>query len=402
MAYFKPYIDVEGVHIPTYQDALDLLIESYKAIFGEDVYIAEDSPDYQLLSVFTRCLDDYVSFAVDCYNARNINYASGNSLDLLLPLAGLTRKNATASTVNLTLSGTIGTVIPAGSKVMDDDGYLWDTTAEATLAAASVEDTVGTATVAAECETKGAISALAGTIKKIYTPLAGWDGVNNAFAASVGKDIETDEQARVRFGNAVLARSAAVATALRAALFGIENVKYVKVYENDTGSTDANNIPGHSIACIVGGGNQNAIAQMIYEKKAPGIGTYGSTAVSVSDEYGQTHTINFSRPTSVLVYFNIWITTLAGYDGDTIEEAIRNAIVNHINENGIGESLIISQLYGICYASRPDLASTYIITAIQATVAGGSATSSVVNVAWNERIVLQNGASSITFTTTSS
>ena len=210
MAYFEPYIDVDGIHIPTYQETLDYLIERYKAIFGEEVYMEEDSPDYQLLSVFARCLDDYASLAVDCYNARGINYATGNSLDLLLQLTGITRRDATASTANLTLGGTIGTVIPAGSKAIDENGYLWVTGEEVTLAAANVSDTTGSASVSATCETTGAISALAGTINRVYTPISGWDSVTNALAAQVGKNVETDAEARARYANVVSANSMAM------------------------------------------------------------------------------------------------------------------------------------------------------------------------------------------------
>ena len=93
MAYFEPYIDAEGVHIPTYDDVLGYLIERYRAIFGSDVYLGEETPDYQMLSVFAKCLDDNSAMIVEAYNARNPLYASGNSLDTIVELAGIIRIN---------------------------------------------------------------------------------------------------------------------------------------------------------------------------------------------------------------------------------------------------------------------------------------------------------------------
>ena len=58
MAYFSPYIDGSGGHMPTYEDRLDELVSSYRSIFGVDSELSESVPDYQLLSIFAKALDD--------------------------------------------------------------------------------------------------------------------------------------------------------------------------------------------------------------------------------------------------------------------------------------------------------------------------------------------------------
>ena len=59
--YFAPYMDASGIHIPTYEDRLQALLSAYRSVFGQDVRLTEASPDYQLLSVFARALDDFPS-----------------------------------------------------------------------------------------------------------------------------------------------------------------------------------------------------------------------------------------------------------------------------------------------------------------------------------------------------
>lgn len=54
MAYFSPYIDLTGMHIPTYADIRDELISMMKQIFGQDIYIDVDSQDYQQISIFAK------------------------------------------------------------------------------------------------------------------------------------------------------------------------------------------------------------------------------------------------------------------------------------------------------------------------------------------------------------
>ncbi|MCR4876506.1 MAG: hypothetical protein K5922_04995, partial [Clostridiales bacterium] len=125
MAYFAPYIDETGLHIPTYEDRLQALLDSYRSIFGMEVNLAESAPDYQLLSVFARALDDLSAGMVDLFASRNPNYAAGTALDFLLPLHGLTRSGATYSTVFVTLTGQPSATLASGPQVMDDRGYIW-------------------------------------------------------------------------------------------------------------------------------------------------------------------------------------------------------------------------------------------------------------------------------------
>ena len=91
MSYFAPYIDATGIHMPTYEDRLQDLCSAYRSIFGLDAELSPAVPDYQLLSVFAKALDDASAFVVEGYNSRNPAYASGQALDLLLPQYGLSR-----------------------------------------------------------------------------------------------------------------------------------------------------------------------------------------------------------------------------------------------------------------------------------------------------------------------
>ena len=85
MAYFAPMIDAAGIHMPTYEDRLQDLVSAYRSIFGQEAELSPEVPDYQLLSVFAKALDDTSALVLSAYNSRNPMYASGQALDLLLP-----------------------------------------------------------------------------------------------------------------------------------------------------------------------------------------------------------------------------------------------------------------------------------------------------------------------------
>lgn len=91
MAYFAPYIDGSGIHMPTYEDRLEDLVSAYRNIFGVEAELSASVPDYQLLSVFAKALDDTSALVVQDFNSRNPMTASGAALDLLLPQYGLVR-----------------------------------------------------------------------------------------------------------------------------------------------------------------------------------------------------------------------------------------------------------------------------------------------------------------------
>ena len=92
MAYFTPRIDASGIHMPTYEDRLEDLCSAYRMIFGQEAALTPEVPDYQLLSVFAKALDDTSALVLQAYNSRNPAYASGQALDLLLPQYGITRQ----------------------------------------------------------------------------------------------------------------------------------------------------------------------------------------------------------------------------------------------------------------------------------------------------------------------
>lgn len=58
MSYFAPYIDETGLHMPSFDDRLAELWARYCEIFDVDPALSASAPDYRLLSLLARSLDD--------------------------------------------------------------------------------------------------------------------------------------------------------------------------------------------------------------------------------------------------------------------------------------------------------------------------------------------------------
>jgi uncharacterized phage protein gp47/JayE len=347
MPYFTPYVDNSGLHIPTYQDIIDTLLDNFRSIYGQDCYLDEDSADYQYMAVIALKISDCLQAIQLAYNSRSPSTAIGAALDAIVKMNGIRRLAASYSTCVVKLTGSRRITITNGV-VQDENGYKWDLPTPVTLVAAgSPLGSVYQASVTVTCQELGAITALPETITTIVTPTSGWTGVTNDAAATPGTPVETDAQLRVRQAISVALASTSLLTGTLAAILAVTNVTRAKVYENPTNETDANGHPAHSITAVVEGGEDEDIAEAIYENR--GIGAYvnGDQEVEVTDEdSGVVSTMRFYRVESVPIYVSVNITKLSLYSGAT-PALIKTAVANYLNSADIGETLRFAMLYKV-------------------------------------------------------
>ncbi|WP_278970232.1 baseplate J/gp47 family protein [Megasphaera elsdenii] len=333
MAYTAPYIDDAGLHIPTYADIRDDLVEQFKSIYGQDIYLENDSQDYQMISVFALKTYDTMQLLQIVYNNHSPKTAVGTGLDSLVKLNGIRRKEASHSTCEVTLTGTAGTAIAAGV-VEDESGNQWTLPENIVLPDSTIQ-------VTATCVPLGAIEAAAGTINKIANPQKGWTAVTNNDAAVPGRPVETDEQLRYRQMLSVAIPSQNMLDGTIAGIASVQGVTKYHVYDNDSNQTDANGIPGHTIAAVVEGGSDKDIAEQIYLRKGPGGGTYGTTTYEFVNLDGGKTPIHFFRPKYERIDVNVQIAKGQDYT-NFIAEAIKTAVEQYLESLGIGNAVTVT------------------------------------------------------------
>ena len=329
---------------------LDLLLaelnSEVKSIFGENFNVSPESPDGQVNGVISESNANLWEIAEESYNAFNPKAASGVTLSNLVQLNGITRLPDTKSKAELNLTGDPGTVIPEGSLVSTSDtGNELSTDTSVTI------DGAGNAVVQATALEFGPITMLAGTITEIDSPVTGWDTVNNTADATEGTNEESDTGLRARRQRSVARDAQAIIDGIRAAVENIDNVTQSVVLENDTDAVDGNGLPAHSFQVVVSGGTDIDVADIIWLKKPAGIQAFGDITEQVIDSQGISHDISFSRPTAVIIYVEVTITTFAEYpaNGDAL---IKQAIVDYANGDlvdnrsfGLADDVIYTRLY---------------------------------------------------------
>lgn len=333
-----PTLTAAGVTAPAYADILDFLKTQYRSIFGADVYLESDSQDGQFLAIVAAAVNDANSAAIAIYNSFSPVRASGAGLSANVKLNGLRRLTPTNSTANLLIVGQAGTAITSGV-VTDTAKTNWALPASVNIPQS------GQITVTATCVTPGAITAAPGTISSIATPQLGWQSATNPAVAVLGAPVESDAALRQRQAVSVAQPAQSPLVSVIGAVAAVAGVTRYTAYENPNGTTDANGLPGHSIAVVVEGGSAAAIAAAIANKKTVGAATFGSTTQTVLDAYGIPRAISFFPVAEQRVTVALSLRAINGYS-TAVGAKIRSAVAAYINAVAIGQTVYATRLFG--------------------------------------------------------
>lgn len=320
-----------GIVVPDYATVLAYIQGVFQAIYGADVVVTPNTQDEQFLAILAQLISDNNQLAAAVYNSFFPTFAQGTGLSSLVKINGISRNVPTNSQCVVTLTGVAGTQIING--LVGDNQNLGTQWALPSLVTIPLS---GTISVTATATVPGATPAGNNTLTVILTPTLGWQTVTNGTnAPSVGSPTESDAALRARQAQSTGLPAQTPTEAIYANVANVPGVSDLILYNNDTGSPDGNGVPAHSICLVVEGGDALAVATAIFEKKAPGTGTYGSTTETVYDQNGVPDTIHFYE----LAFTSIWVTiTIVPGTGYTsvVGNAIVAAVLAVINSLPIG------------------------------------------------------------------
>lgn len=247
-------------------------------------------------------------------NQFNPDDAEGVNLDVTMALTGSKRDPGRKGTAKLTLVTNQDFVtIPVGSIVSQtgNDNNRW------LLKNGGVNLTAGVAgtyvDVEFEAENVGPIHAGSGTLEHIVTPVTGWASATNPADASKGANVDSDTDARARREAEIRALGESTEPALVGDLLRLDDrILKVSIITNDS-NVIVDGMPPHSFEAIIYDGptavvNNDKIAQEIWNGKATGIQTVGTTSGTALDKNGHVKTVRFSRPQIVPIYLSYDLT----------------------------------------------------------------------------------------------
>jgi len=334
-------ITVNGVTGTTLLEYRDLVQGGYLGI-DTNWNITPESPDGQQIAIWSEqlaLLDEQVQYA---YMSRDPATAVGQALNDIADYAGIERQDATFSTGVVQLTGVNGTLVPAGSRIRNNDtGTLWALNAAVSISGTTSADVTAT--------TAGALPASIGTLTEIADPVAGWQSVNNSQPALQGRDQESDNAFRLRRNQSVSLPGANQVDNIFSAVANVDGVVQTRVYENSTSSSAVSSgnpygLDQHSIAIFVQGGGVSDVRSAIATKKNPGcsmnrdFGIPNEITSLTTTPLGNPVSITFFRPDLITIYVNVEIETesLSALEKEEIAASIVDFSLNGLTGLGDG------------------------------------------------------------------
>jgi uncharacterized phage protein gp47/JayE len=331
----------EGFVIQRLDEIITRMDTGMRTIYGADIDTDPDSPDGQMIGLFSQALADLEELAGEMWRQMDPDYATGPNLDRIVAFSGTRRFQSNVSWLrSVILSGAARTPIPADSTVTDPSKVAWRSVQRVTL------DANGSARVDFQSVEPGAYSVGRNEVLTIQSGVTGWRTAVTSQAATPGANQERDPDLRARF---YLSRERTAdddAASMRGNLLALTGVDDAQVYENYTKVVDANGVQPNSINAVVDGGDEFAIGRIILALKPAGTGMQGETSVYVIDEFSRSREIFYDRPGKVAIYLEMTVTRRANFtdiDEDSIKRVLSETLFH------IGEPVIRTELYGVMY-----------------------------------------------------
>lgn len=323
-----------GLTIATQAELLANLTSLLQKIYGVDINLASDTPDGQWINdgIIQPQLD-----MEDLLAQINANFdpdqAIGVFLDQRVAINGIQRQGGTFTQTNVTLVtsqsvnlyGLDQSVQPVYT-VSDNAGNLWQ------LIATQLAVSIGTNVFAFQAALPGAILTTPNTITIQATIVLGVVSVNNPTTyTTLGTNQESDANLRLRRQQSVSNSSQGYLKGLLGNLENLTGVTSAFVYENDTATTDADGVPGHSIWVIISGtASAQSIATVIYQQRNAGCGMFGQTNFTLMQVNGTTFTVYWDMVVPQNLFIRFTASSINGIDQPNLSGILAGLPVNYV------------------------------------------------------------------------
>lgn len=332
-----------GIQVQDYNTLLANIQSNLNALYatdGDTINFNSETPDGQLTNIFAQIGSDTRELAVEVYNSFNPDNCSGVIQDQRYAFNYIFRKGGTFTiqnidvTVNKTvelqgLDASYNDINAASYTVSNDAGNLWYLIDSTTLLA-------GTHSLPFRSQNLGLVQPTIGTITNQVTKVLGVTSVINSVApTTLGEAQETDEQFRIRRNRSTATKGQNNLDALEGHLLDLDGVSDVRIWVNQSGTTDSTGTPPWTVWIIVEGGANSDIASLIYEYSC-GLPTRGEISIDVLSVSGQIFPTKFDRANPVPLYirFDFKLTTdLSAVDFSAISQTLAQNLTYQLDES---------------------------------------------------------------------
>lgn len=315
----------------------DDILSEYQALFKNvfpDINTDPSTPQGQIITSLTQTDLATISYLENLANAFFLG-GNGYFLDLWAwNLFRVTRKQGIPSSALITIQGVAGTEIP-------EDFLISDNQYNYKISKSVIIPNTGTIDVLFYCTEINEFIANPNTITQIVTIVNGVERVNNTNMAAPAILKETDGelfQRCVYFGST--ARNASFRSILAnvAEVSGVNRIAGAENVTNGPLEVSGVTLTPHSICLVVDGGENEDIANAMFNSRATGCDMVGDTEVTILLD-NQKYTYKFYRPTAVPLKAQVKVSSTGAIIPSNYESEVKNVLSNFINNLDINKNI---------------------------------------------------------------
>lgn len=315
----------------------DDILSEYQALFKNvfpDINTDPSTPQGQIITSLTQTDLATISYLENLANAFFLG-GNGYFLDLWAwNLFRVTRKQGIPSSALITIQGVAGTEIP-------EDFLISDNQYNYKISKSVIIPNTGTIDVLFYCTEINEFIANPNTITQIVTIVNGVERVNNTNMATPAILKETDGelfQRCVYFGST--ARNASFRSILAnvAEVSGVNRIAGAENVTNGPLEVSGVTLTPHSICLVVDGGENENIANAMFNSRATGCDMVGDTEVTILLD-NQKYTYKFYRPTAVPLKAQVKVSATGAIIPSNYESEVKNVLSNFINNLDINKNI---------------------------------------------------------------
>lgn len=298
-----------GLTLPAESAILAGVQADMNTAWGGGMNLNLQTPQGQLAQSYTAIIGDKNAAIAYIANQVDPNNSAGRWQDAIGSIYFLERIAASGTVSNFPCNGQVGTIVPAGSIVVDTAGYQYVALASGTIGAS------GTVTIAFQNLTVGPIGVATGALT-IYKAISGWESVTNPNSFALGTLVESRADFEFRRQNSVALNAVNSPQAILANVLNTAGVLDAYVIDNPTNSAvtvgaTSYSVAANSVYVAAAGGTSAAIAEAIYQKKSLGCSYNGNTTYVLTDTSSPagppypSYTIKYETPMQVPIFIAV-------------------------------------------------------------------------------------------------
>lgn len=317
--------DSNGIITQNLTEILDERESALQEVMGEEFVIDKTTPigNMELADANNElAIQELIAYLIP--NMIDAKTAKGIFLDAICEKNRIYRKQAKYTTLYLKIIGTAKTEFISGDITIEDKitGVYYTLNEDITIPDS------GEVLAKFQCDYVGEYYPSNNATFNILTPMVGLNSVIIDFDNAnivLGRLTETDEELRRRREMSVSQTSINTLDAIKANLYSLDGMLHVASFENDTESTNEDGLPMKSFEFVTDGGDENEIAQTIFNNKPAGTYAYGTTSITIKDSENVPHVISFTKAEQINTGIDITLSTYE-IQSETWKTNVKNAI----------------------------------------------------------------------------